>query len=581
METGALGLVAAWILATPLPLAASPQAPPPTTRLEGLVGDAKSTPVGNVRITVLAGDRVVAATRSDGSGAFVLGRLPAERLVVRATSDGTDVDATEVDLQVQPVGFVRLRLQPARSVRGTVEDAAGRPLAGAFVATAPLGAVENGWLGQHTLSGNDGSFAFEHVPFGPNALRVWAPDCAGLAQTIDGAGDLVVHCRMPDDDVQQRAFELLDASPDQLAQASVVVAVFAQGVEVPLPPAVRQPRRGEDGRWLAAGWPHDDAMHARAELPNAFVEPPVLCIDAGLPDRTKRFYVIAGDEGWMRGSLATDAGPAGADVPLLVEEPRSGRRSVGRTAADGTFALRSPVPAGSLVRLRCLDPRYALRHSLDRGFEPVPQPRAEVSCKHLPSKPLALFLVPATTVRGTVLDADGRPCAGAEVVLLSEQRQEVTRGVPGLRPVVLRVATVLARGHSRVDGTVELPGLYLRDGEGVVVQVAGPDGFGETTMVADEQRELRFGTLRTGPAATLRGRVLDSAGQPVAGERLLVENWNGADRTHAVVTGRDGAFVLRGLMPGHGLVRRQGPQKSLVLVALVAGETAEVDLPPK
>ena len=180
-----LSLVLALLLA---PLAAQT----PMARLEGRVQDPCSRPVANAEVTVEHDGEVIARTRSDGEGAFVLGRLPRQELTVRATTAAPDLGACRIDLREDARGFVHIVVMPARLVTGTVHDASGQPIAEAWIASVPTGAAEFSVFGSHTRSDAQGRFALTHVPFGANAVRVWAAGYAGFAASIDGNGNPTV-----------------------------------------------------------------------------------------------------------------------------------------------------------------------------------------------------------------------------------------------------------------------------------------------------------------------------------------------------------------------------------------------------
>jgi len=549
------------------------------TRLEGLVLDPLSQPVANARITVEIEGEVVAHTQSDAQGTFVVGRVPAQVVVVRATTRTPDVGATSVDLFAEPRGFARLHVMPARTVAGTARDDAGAPVAGAWIACVPTGAAEFGCVGSHTVSDAEGRFTLTHVPFGRIALRAWAAGRAGFATAVDGTADATVACTLSRDDVQERAFELVDSTPEQRVQARLEISVWADGAELLLPPSLRRPALADDSTWPVTGWPHDDAMHAHMVLPTAFVDPILLRIEPGSTSRQKRFYVEDAGDSFVRGKLVGEGGLPTTGIELLAQglwAGNAGSRTTVVTLADGTFALPSPVARGDMFLLRCIDPALALRAADAPGRRLLEHPpRLGAVGKHTKAHVQQFTLLRARSVRCRLLDAEGLPLPG-DVALLGTGRQEVTRSAPNGVIIHHQDAPVLAHGRSGRDGTFELAGLDLREGETVCFQVAGPRGFLEHEFVVTEALVQDLGELRTGPAATLHGQVETLDSKPFAGARLKVENWCGGERTHFVASDRQGTFMLLGLMPGPCRVSVIGQRNSGQAAQLVKDATTDI-----
>lgn len=570
-----LSLVLALLLA---PLTAQT----PMARLEGRVQDPCSRPVANAEVTVEHDGEVIARTRSDGEGAFVLGRLPRQELTVRATTAAPDLGACRIDLREDSRGFVHLVVMPARLVTGTVHDAAGQPIAEAWIVSVPTGAAEFSVFGSHTRSDAQGRFALTHVPFGANAVRVWAAGYAGFAASIDGNGNPTVAAILGREDLQEHTFELRDSTAEQRRATKCTVSMVANQAELPLPPELRHPTLGSDEFWHVPGWPHDDAMLVRLRLESNILDPVVLRIEAGIENRHKLFYLEPADEGITRGQLTADEGITTGGLQLLATG--TGEPTSCTTRADGSFELRSPAPRGDTFVLRCADPRLSLRHQPPRGWSPLSPMRSSVACKHIPSKTLQLRVVPAITIKLHVRDQNGQPCHGATVTLLSKQRQEVTfGGVRGGAMFLRQEAEVHARGTTAADGSLEFAGLDLAPGETVVCQVAGQHGFAEQEFLIETQadnpgRVHNLGEIQPGPAASLHGVVVDADGKPVPGARLRIENWSGGCYEQVVASDREGQFLLRGLTPGLCVVERLGTLSPQQGVQLLANEQAEIEV---
>jgi len=91
---------------------------------------------------------------------------------------------------------------------------------------------------------------------------------------------------------------------------------------------------------------------------------------------------------------------------------------------------------------------------------------------------------------------------------------------------------------------------------------------------------LRQVTVALQRPGTIRGRLLDADGQPLAGVRLRGFCPSAVDAAETR-TGADGSFRLEGLRPGEWMVGPDGASPGGVaaaLVELLAGETAEAAL---
>jgi RNA polymerase sigma factor (sigma-70 family) len=164
-------------------------------------------------------------------------------------------------------------------------------------------------------------------------------------------------------------------------------------------------------------------------------------------------------------------------------------------------------------------------------------------------------------ISGRVVDADGKPVAGAEVALV---------GMPKLRQVFASgwlEQKVLARGRADAEGRF---GLALADAvrgnyQGIYA-LAGKEGHGLTWEKAGPETVLRLPSEKV-----VRGRVLDLQGLPAAGVEVRIE-WVGTmwlKKEEGVglgalpagsfpawprpaITDKDGRFTLGGLNPDFG-----------------------------
>lgn len=187
-----------------------------------------------------------------------------------------------------------------------------------------------------------------------------------------------------------------------------------------------------------------------------------------------------------------------------------------------------------------------------------------------------LALLPGRTVTGRVVDPGDRPVAGAEIVLVASPgrlplSRESSEGVPEID--VWR-ATTDADGHFQASGLPEGP-LTLR------VRRTGFAPLGVRGVEAKADGSLGIWALETG--ASLRGRVVDAGGAPVAGAlvhagRQLRTATQGRPlyRKPEAVTGADGSFAIPDLRPGERLdlwIWKEGFQPGIVQDATAGRET--------
>ncbi len=177
------------------------------------------------------------------------------------------------------------------------------------------------------------------------------------------------------------------------------------------------------------------------------------------------------------------------------------------------------------------------------------------------------------TVAGTVVDQDGRAVARAEVRLSTQQQlprlPTALRDDPSLGPtpggaVHNQVVQSNADGRFRFDnvlpgayrvfathaelGTGQIRGVEIRDGEertGLEIRLQKPSERAEPTQPEE------------GAGFTLRGRVVDEEGDPLAGVQVRA---HGFTVMELIETGGDGHFSIEGVpaRPGHISLHKQG-----------------------
>jgi protocatechuate 3,4-dioxygenase beta subunit len=178
---------------------------------------------------------------------------------------------------------------------------------------------------------------------------------------------------------------------------------------------------------------------------------------------------------------------------------------------------------------------------------------------------------PAITVAGQVLDPDGKPVAGARVVLREWAAIRASElAFEEKVNDILAEAKSDAEGRFRFDAVASRPFRNSRDSPWDVVAFADSYGLGwEHLPAAENDREL---TIKLHPAKTITGRLIDETGNPISNCRIEVFNiappesvWlpsYGAAQcvslwrsrlSPVAMTDEDGKFEIAGLPAGYRL----------------------------
>ena len=161
------------------------------------------------------------------------------------------------------------------------------------------------------------------------------------------------------------------------------------------------------------------------------------------------------------------------------------------------------------------------------------------------------------TFRGRVLDADRRPVEGARVVVVPVDRlRRLAPRLPGTRTDAqgrfeLAAPAVVRDTWGRLPERPQLPAVVALAPGGLEAVACDTEG---APVSGDLELPLR-------PAGSLTGRVVDEAGHPVVGARVLVRDADHAPRDggrpaevlHAALaatTDGDGRFTLGPMWPG-------------------------------
>lgn len=202
----------------------------------------------------------------------------------------------------------------------------------------------------------------------------------------------------------------------------------------------------------------------------------------------------------------------GQEEPWRLAEAPAEERVYASSNERGMFRVEGLAPGGYLLEARA--PGHV---------------RKVMSNLQVPtSEPLTVALALAGLIEGFVVDAQGRPASGAQVLVSGHEPEETTTGEGG--------------GFS-----VEVePGSYhvsARRGE--------ESGSLPTPLTVSAGRTVKDVRVRLGPGAVLEGRVVAKAsGMPVAEAHVDVSPYGDSGDSGRAVTDDTGHFSVKPLAPG-------------------------------
>ncbi|MDE2689932.1 MAG: carboxypeptidase regulatory-like domain-containing protein [Acidobacteriota bacterium] len=543
----------------------------PPAEIAGRVTD-KSTggPVPGAAIWHRPGEQ----TRSGPGGAFVLRTwLHRGRAQVGIAADG--YQATSAMVTAERIGSadgVDIALAPAALLGGQVVDAAGRPVAGAYLWIEPTG-QSGGWsIGPGTwraTSAADGRFFVSGVASG-HTYRLhaeadsYAPGTISIPAAPAGSTRKPVRLVLTRGRLVQGAITDTHAAPIAGAEVALLpVAVTGAGGYSQNIAARRTSTTDARGVFEFAGTPpgrhqltasHPEYVSVRA---TAFEVPPgegtkdvgILTLDVG-----------AAIEGVVRDFQRRPV--RGAQVKVHQNNidhlrPLDPEIRTALTETDGTFRIAGlrAEPADLVVEAE--------------GYE-----RLEVNAvSPQAGRLIEVQLGEGARLAGRVLDADGEGVANAYIWLRLDRKPGLSR-------------TAWSPEAPRHDATTDSDGRFLFEALGAgpwLVDVGGEqlaEDIGAIPLRPGEEREIE---LHLSARAHLAGVVTDPYGEPVTGAEILVQPRDAAGQVtgthHSARTDAGGGYQAYRVPSGPArIVARHPDYRDGVAEVVIDGGTNEVDL---
>lgn len=527
----------------------------------------------------LAGARVVAVPAEGGRWRFLSNGqgAPSSKPVTTDAAGVATLEATadeplqlvalppgfpEIEKKVTPPGTtVELRAEAGCPRRLEVREAAGKPAAGALLASA------------HFALG---------VTDGDGRLTVTAPCREPWTLTIHGADGA---------SAQTRLIPPPSAASEAPPVQKVVLAPPVKWVGRVLAAETRQPLAGAFV-WVSgnpAGFVRTDARGSyQISLPAGAAGSPPPSFNAGLPDyfrSTEPAMAAAPAAGAvaaptlllkataaLAGVVVDRQGKPIAGAEVNAEEaaavgPRAFPRQFVTSDDQGAFRIR--VMPGKSYTLRAVHARFAPAKLVVAGRLAPLATRSGIR----------LTMEPGLAAFGKVVDGEQKPVAGAELTLSPVE--------PGAARRFVFLGFPPAESYSAVsagDGSFQLEHLPA----GRFDLAAKAEGYAPLTvrgLTLGERPEAKdLGTMVLVPGAVLEGVVVDGKGRPLSGAAVWAQKSAGAGMSpigdvprdpgvREVRTKSDGRFTLDDLTPGEAV------DLSVRLAGYLAGSQPRLAVP--
>ena len=476
----------------------------------------------------------------------------------------------EIDFTLRPDPIKVLAVKPApapagrRAVSGTVLGPDAKPVASAVVRWGLLASSDPV---PETRTDAAGGFRLVGMPAALNVLTVMAEGLAPSFPPVDAGGDRQLVVRLG------RGAEIRGRVVDD-AGRPIEGARVSPRITSPLPNGghvyldVLAVRTDRDGRFLLRGMPEGVTCDVLAAEKSAVRLRPL-----SASDESVNVVTLLG-AGALRGRVVDPAGNPVRNFRIRVSLPRgfkpgdpaggyfAGYDWVGLsfTRADGEFTITG-LTAGNLHRLTVFAGML--------GTGEADRAESQSIDRLKPAEDLTIRLGPPHVLRVRVFGEDGKPVEGARVTAIENEGRATFRWDYPARSEDDRVTA-----RSDADGWAEFPGLAF--GKGTVTVRA--EGF--TRRALDWTKGEEEFEVDVEPEARLSGTVLDEAGEPVAGARLIL-SWGAGERMIVPVGAKDGRYLVDGLGPGQytlAVIAATGPGLNAGAIELEAGKTLIHDI---
>lgn len=538
----------------PLALATSLLAQQPVARVDGRVLGPDGRPMPNVEVLAKAryqDDAILAKTRSDGDGMFVLSRLADDGTIwVTAQPPGHTLSIAWAKLSPeQPFAGVELRVYQANTLRGRIVDPEGKPVAGASV----LGCKDLTWFHGQTMpveatSDADGRFELRGVPIGDCVVRAYAPGFVLREYWISALADSDLE--MPPllrEDGTTLAIAVDGLAADEAAKTTLWLYPTRHGTGFSVPKRLGEAVLAAEGTCRLTGLP-DAEWHVEPTLPGVTFDP--RSVTSKLGDRAPKlqFKITRDGSTLVRGRVTDAAGKPLANQTMMCRTQRSqslngGRPGRATTDADGRFVLDAPLVGGEPYSLHLVGSAYAFQQEKSQGMWGSSDPRYLVRWEDVadPARELAMVAVPVAKLTVSVRNGDKQPVPFLSLELQFDREP-------------FQLNTVAYATTSR-DGVATFPGVHGADVD-VVVTGSGPAGSVRSApfrLVAGQHQQLEL--VATAPGR-VEGLVVDAGGKPLPGIRVSLRNVDAATGKQVdgswicVPSDRLGRFVFTGVAAG-------------------------------
>jgi Carboxypeptidase regulatory-like domain len=592
-------------------LASAPAQGPTEGKVTGLVVDSMFEPIVAAYVEIRTWERrVLAQTRTDAAGKFTVAGLPLRGLFVCATEDGVDRGFTYATPSADAAAPERVlvRCFDAAAISGVVKDLAGKPIAGAQVIGAFDASKQHNstWFEFDTaVTDASGKYILRKVPLGDVNVRVSAKGFefgeSSLYLTQDTTADLALTPGAG----RQLEVRVEGVPGDRLSSIRCSMTLTRDGV-LAMPRRLIEGSLDERGVWLVQGLPKDVGLwRIQVQGPGIRFHPETQDVDVDgerdgdrQPDAQVVFKVEAittlpgapprrkgtgfggagktsppesdaknaaaankaasppeGKPGRntraFRGILKTKKGKPLAATQVHLHTSSTGWRHA-ITAADGSFTVWAQYSDEERISVNLHNPEWVLvpdkprRRSL-RLFQ------RGVWHEFDAKKTYRILVMPASTVRGIVLDHRGKPASGLWVRLEFE--------VPNLGFGLGKFRSFMSGARTDQAGEFSMDGLGKLEGK-LWVSVADARGFAELgPLKVKGKRAVKGLKLRLVKPAVVEGWVVGPRGKPVVGARVEIVAWDvgrkkaKADLSEETITNRRGRFRHRGLKPGEYALR--------------------------